>query len=203
VLYRDLFYEIFADEMGGALARDYRKQANVSAIMIAAVLAGGHDHWFDHVDTPGVEGRDDVLRGSLERAVAELTTLLGGEPRTWAWGRIHTLELEHPLGKASRILGFYFDRGPFPVPGHNQTVDKMEFGEASFQVLHGPSMRQITDFSDLGHSLAVLPGGQSGIPASPHYADLTPLWLAGEYHAFPMDRAEVDAVAEARLVLAP
>ncbi len=203
VLYRRLFYAIFEDEMGDALARDYRNQANVSAIMIATVMAGGHDRWFDRVDTPGVEGRDDILRDTFEKTVAELSGTLGGEPRTWAWGRLHTLELEHPLGRASQILGFYFDRGPFPVPGHNQSVDKMEYAESDFRVLHGPSMRQITDFSDLDRSLAVLPGGESGIPASPHYADLTPLWLAGEYHAFPMERAAVDAVAESRLVLTP
>jgi penicillin amidase len=79
----------------------------------------------------------------------------------------------------------------------------MEYDESDFRVLHGPSMRQITDFSDLDHSLAVLPGGQSGIPASPHYADLMPLWLAGEYHPFPMARQEIDRVAESRLVLSP
>ena len=203
VLYRRLFYAIFADEMGEDLARDYRRQANVSAIMIATVVAGGHDRWFDRVDTPAVETRDDILRETFEKAVAELSKTLGGEPPSWAWGRLHTLELEHPLGKASRLLGFYFDRGPFRVPGHTQSVNKMEFAEADFRVLHGPSMRQITDFSDLDGSLAILPGGESGIPASPHYADLTPLWLAGEYHVFPMDRAKVDAVAASRLVLAP
>ncbi|MFI5184911.1 MAG: penicillin acylase family protein, partial [Vicinamibacteria bacterium] len=203
VLYRRLFYEIFADEMGEPLARDYRQQANVSAIMIAAVIEGGHDAWFDNVQTPGVEGRDDVLRASFEKAVAELGATLGGEPRTWTWGRLHTLEFQHPLGRASRILDAFWSRGPFPVPGHNQSVDKMEYDESDFRVLHGPSMRQITDFSDLDHSLAVLPGGESGIPASRHYADLMPLWLAGEYHPFPMTRPQVDGVGESRLVLTP
>ena len=203
VLYRRLFYEIFADEMGDALARDYRKQANVSAIMIGAAMAGGHDRWLDNVSTPAVEGRGDVLRASLEKAVTELAATLGGAPSTWTWGRLHTLEFQHPLGRASRLLNAYLSRGPFPVPGHNQSIDKMEYDESDFRVLHGPSMRQITDFSDLDHSLAVLPGGQSGIPASPHYADLMPLWLAGEYHPFPMARQEVDRVAESHLVLTP
>jgi penicillin amidase len=89
------------------------------------------------------------------------------------------------------------------VPGHNGTVNKAEFPEEHWRVQHGPSMRQITDFGDLDGALAVLPGGQSGIPASPHYDDLADLWLSGDYHPFPLGRAAVDAVAASRLVLAP
>jgi len=198
--YNRLFAEIFADEMGEDLAKDYRAQANVWAIMIRSVM-DGRERWFDRVDTPGVEGRDDILGASLEKAADDLQRTLG-EAGGWNWGRLHTLELRHPLGGA-RALAFYFNRGPVPVPGHNQSVNKMEFDGSSFAVLHGPSMRQITDLGDLNRSLAILPGGQSGIPASPHYADLMPLWLAGRYHPLLMDRAEIDKVSEGRLVLTP
>jgi penicillin amidase len=202
VFYRRLFYEIF-DELGDELTRGYRARANVSATMMRAVLAGGHERWFDRTDTPAVEGRDDVLRTALEESVAELRRRLGGDPGSWRWDRLHTLELQHPLGRASSLLGFYFNRGPYPVPGHSQSVNKMEYDDESFRVLHGPSMRQITDFSSLERSLAVLPGGESGIPASPHYADLTPLWLKGEYHPLLMERNAILAVSEGRQVLEP
>jgi len=202
VLYRRLFDETFADEMGQELAHAYRAQANVWAIMIRAAIEG-HESWFDRVDTPGIESRDDVLRVSLEKAVGELRRTLGGAPSTWRWGRVHTLEFQHPLGRGMPLLGFYFNRGPFPVPGDNQSVNKMEVGEASFAVLNGPSMRQITDLSDPSRSLSVLPGGESGIPASPHYADQMSLWLSGRYHPSLMSRADIDEAAEARLVLAP
>jgi len=169
--------------------------------MIRAVM-DGRERWFDRIDTPGVEGRDDILRASLEKAADDLQRALG-EAGRWKWGRLHTLELRHPLGGGGRAFAFYFNRGPIPVPGHNQSVNKMEFDGASFAVLHGPSMRQITDLADLNRSLAILPGGQSGIPASPHYADLMPPWLAGRYHALLMDRAQIDKVSEGRLVLEP
>lgn len=116
---------------------------------------------------------------------------------------MHTLELRHPLGRASRLLGLYFNRGPLPVPGHNATVNKMEFGEEDFRVVHGPSMRQLTDLGDLDAALAVLPAGQSGLPASPHYDDLQPLWLSGRYHPFPLSRAAIEPLVEGRLVLEP
>src|SRR3989304_5462402 len=171
--------------------------------MIRAVFEDGHDRWFDRTDTPQIEDADWVLRSAFEKAVADLARSLGGSPASWTWGRVHTLELAHPLGKASRLLGFYFDRGPFPLAGHTSTVNKGEFAEEDFRVVHGPSMRQITDLADLGRALAVIPSGQAGIPASRHYDDLLKLWLAGEDHPFLMDRPELDKVAEGRLVLEP
>jgi len=201
--YKRLFYELFEDEFGPELAQAYRAKANLSAIMIRAVFEDGHDRWFDRTDTPQIEDADWVLRSAFEKAVADLARSLGGSPASWTWGRVHTLELAHPLGKASRLLGFYFDRGPFPLAGHTSTVNKGEFAEEDFRVVHGPSMRQITDLADLGRALAVIPSGQSGIPASRHYDDLLKLWLAGEYHPFLMDRPEIDKVAEGRLVLEP
>lgn len=203
VFYRRLFYALFEDELGPELCRDYRRKANISAIMMRAALLGGARRFVDRSDTPAVEDRATLLRDTFTAAVGELRSSLGGEPASWSWGRVHTLELRHPLGRASRLLGFYFDRGPFPVPGHNSSVAKMEFDEKDFAVVHGPSMRQITDLGDLDGALAVLPAGQSGLPASAHYDDMLPLWLSGRYHPFPISRAAVEALADARLVLEP
>jgi penicillin amidase len=202
--YRRLFFEVFADELGEELARGYRSRANVSASMLRAVLGDERlAHWFDRVGTPEVEDRDAIVRAAFEKGVADLGRLLGGDPASWSWGRLHTLELQHPLGRASRLLAAYFNRGPFAVPGATSTVNKMEYGEDDFRVLHGPSMRQITDFASPDASLSVLPGGESGIPASEHYDDQLRLWLRGEYHPWPLSRAAVDAVAAHRLRLQP
>jgi penicillin amidase len=202
--YKRLFHELFDDEMGPELARGYRAKANLSAIMIRTVMVtGGPQHWLDRVDTPEVEGRDDVVRAAFTKGVRDLQERLGGAPPQWSWGRLHTLEMQHPLGRASRALAWYFNRGPFAMAGHTNTVNKAEFPEEHWRVVHGPSMRQITDLGDLDGALAVLPAGQSGIPASRHYDDLLPLWLAGQYHPFPLDRAAIDRIAESRLVLTP
>jgi penicillin amidase len=202
--YRRLFHEVFEDELGADLARGYRSRANVSANMLRAVLDDpARAAWFDRADTPTAEDRDAILRAAFEKAVAELASALGGEPQSWLWGRLHTLEFLHPVGRASRVLGLYFNRGPFPVPGATSTVNKMEYGEDSYRVLHGPSMRVIVDMAHPDAALAVLPGGQSGLPASPHYDDQMRLWLAGEYHAWPASRPAVESVAAHRLALLP
>jgi penicillin amidase len=48
-----------------------------------------------------------------------------------------------------------------------------------------------------------MPTGQSGHPASRHYADMIELWRTGEYHPMPWDRSQVEAAAEAQLTLEP
>ena len=47
----------------------------------------------------------------------------------------------------------------------------------------------------------IVPGGQSGHVASPHYADLIPLWRDGELLAMPYSREAVLREARKRLVL--
>jgi penicillin amidase len=61
----------------------------------------------------------------------------------------------------------------------------------------------IVDLADPDRSLGVHTLGQSGHPASPHFRDLFPLWLAGEHHPMPFTRAAVDAATEATLRLVP
>ena len=61
----------------------------------------------------------------------------------------------------------------------------------------------IVDLADLDRSLGVHTLGQSGHPASPHFRDLLPLWLAGAHHPMPFSRSAVDAAAEHTLRLVP
>lgn len=201
--YRRLFYVVFEDELGSALAAGYRSRANLSAIMLRVAFEPGHERWFDRADTPGVETRAQALRAALRQAVRELEAELGPDVPRWAWGRLHTLRLRHPLGRASRLLGGLFDLGPVPVAGATSTVNKMEYDESSYRVLHGPSFRRLVDFADLNAVRSVLPAGQSGLRVSRHYGDQFPLWLAGRQRLLRMDRAAVEAELEGRLTLLP
>jgi penicillin amidase len=201
--HRHLFHEVFADEMGAEIAKGYRSRGNLSAVMLTAVMTDGPAAWFDRVDTPAEETKDDAVRAAFAKAVDDLSSRLGPHPAAWTWGRLHTVELQHPVGRASAALAPLFNRGPFPLSGHTSVVNKGEFPEEDFRIKSGPSMRQITDLGDLPRALAVIPSGQSGLPASAHYDDLLPLWMAGEYHPLLMDRADIEKVAEGRLVLTP
>ena len=194
--HRHLFHEVFADEMGAEIAKGYRSRGNLSAIMLTAVMADGPAPGSTAWTPRPTETKDDALRAAFAKAVGDLASRLGPDPASWTWGRLHTIELQHPVGRASAALAPLFNRGPFPLSGHTSAVNKGEFPEEDFRIKSGPSMRQITDLGDLPRALAVIPSGQSGLPASPHYDDLLPLWLAGEYHPLLMDRADIEKVAE-------
>ena len=146
----------------------------------------------------------EVMEQSLTDAVAELRRRLGDDMSGWTWGRIHYAPFEHVLGRL-RALRPVFNRGPVPVGGDTNTVAQASYlgarpwGVYSFAA----SYRQIIDLSDFNRSLAILPGGQSGHPASRHYADMIGPWARGDYHPLPFDRAEVERHAEGRLTLTP
>jgi len=127
--------------------------------------------------------RDALLLQSLEAARQKLAARLGPSPREWSWGRLHRVSFIHPLG-GTPSLAALFDRGPFPRPGDGSTVDATYFPAISFDQLAGASYREIFDLSDWDNGVGVNVPGQSGQPGSPHYDDLLPLWLRGQY--FPL-----------------
>jgi len=131
-------------------------------------------------------GASPEVEECLTAAWDEAARRLGPDPRGWRWGTLHRLTLFHPLGRGTgwipRLLDRFFrlNRGPFPVPGDGMTVNLAAFSlVAPFEVAAGPSLRQIVDLADPEASRWILPGGASGDPRSPHYADQVDEWLRG------------------------
>jgi penicillin amidase len=65
------------------------------------------------------------------------------------------------------------------------------------------SLRAVFDVGAWANSRFVLPGGQSGNPLSPHYADQWPLWRRGEGVPIPFTDDEVRQAAVQALELRP
>jgi penicillin G amidase len=142
---------------------------------------------------------DDVVRAALATAVREL----GPDPATWRRGRYHRFRLAHAFD-AIPVLRRIFSRGPFAVGGDADTVRVMaRVAGVAEGAMIGASMRAVYDLGDPDGTLIALVPGQSGHPASRHYDDLLGGWLAGEYVPLATDRARVEELAEARLLLAP
>jgi acyl-homoserine lactone acylase PvdQ len=55
----------------------------------------------------------------------------------------------------------------------------------------------------MNNSKRILPGGISGNFISPHYDDQMPLWLAGKFRPFRLDRKSVMQDARYRMTLIP
>ncbi|CAM5497053.1 Acyl-homoserine lactone acylase QuiP OS=Stutzerimonas stutzeri OX=316 GN=CXK95_10735 PE=3 SV=1 [Stutzerimonas stutzeri] len=65
-------------------------------------------------------------------------------------------------------------------------------------------MRIIVDFNQAEPMLGVNSSGQSGNPASPHYADGIEAWMKAQYLSFPFQPANLDKVyGTRRLLLTP
>jgi len=146
----------------------------------------------------------EVIEQSLVEAVAGLRRQLGEDMSRWTWGRVHYAPFEHVLGRV-RALQPLFNRGPVPVGGDMNTVAQASYVGSRPFVVHSytASYRQIVDLSDLNRSVAILPGGQSGHPASRHYSDMIDAWRRVEYHPMLFDRGEIERQAEGRLTLMP
>jgi len=66
-----------------------------------------------------------------------------------------------------------------------------------------PSYRQVVNLADLKASLSGHAPGQSGHPASKHYADFIKPWLNVEHHPQLFERRMIEENAEGMLLLMP
>jgi penicillin G amidase len=117
-----------------------------------------------------------------------------------AWGSLHQVLFRHPLAVTDRTRA-RFDVGPFPIGGYAATV-MATYGRGA-GVDGGPSFRQIVDLGDWDRSIATNAPGQSGSPASPHFADLARGWAAGEYFPLVFRDAAIQSTTESTLTLVP
>ncbi|HBY60648.1 MAG TPA: hypothetical protein DEH78_12555 [Solibacterales bacterium] len=136
-----------------------------------------------------------ALARSFNEALVEIRRAYGADPARWQWGALHKAHFRHPLGRAE------FDLGPVSTPGDANTVNAA--GGRLWQHSHGASYRQILDTSDWDKSVITNVPGESGDPASPHYANLLDDWAKGRYHPLPYSRKAVEAATIERITLAP
>jgi penicillin amidase len=147
---------------------------------------------------------DTVLRAAFDAALDRLAARLGPDLSRWQWGRLHQIEPAHTLSQV-KLLRRFFNRGSYPLGGDGDTPLQANFRPAwpIESVRVAPSHRVVYDVGEWDRCVAVLPGGQSGHPASPHYFDQFPLWLDGRARPMPWSRAAVEREADSRLWLRP
>ncbi|WP_394559085.1 penicillin acylase family protein [Aquipseudomonas alcaligenes] len=191
--------------------------ANNSYSAQADHLLGRDDSPFwDDVKTAQKEDKPAIMARSLAGAVTYLEGKLGANRSAWQWGKLHqynwTSEATKmaPYLSASQRSGIeairgYLDRGPYPAGGDHGTLNvaAYEWGK-DFNVWLIPAMRIVVDFGLEEPMIGVNSSGQSGNPASPHYADGIEAWLKGGYMSFPFQSRNVDKVyGSKRLLLTP
>lgn len=150
------------------------------------ILQDPKSHWYDNPATDVVETRATVVHDALSRAIADVAKACAVDSCTWAHYR--PTNLEH-IGK---IPGLGVDG--MPGAGMEHTV----FANTG---THGPVWKMVVAVGTDGpRAWGVYPGGQSGDPFSPHFADFLPAWRRGDMKPL---RFMNDAVAGPRMEMSP
>jgi penicillin amidase len=120
-----------------------------------------------------------------------------------SWGVLHRVAFAHPLARLPGLEEL-FVAAEVGLGGDEQTVAQAGFDHRhGFAVSVVASWRAVYDLADLDRSVGVLPTGNSGNPASPHWNDQTAMWTAGGQHALPFTDAAVTAAAVSTLQVRP
>ncbi len=146
-----------------------------------------------------------IFARSFDQTVKTLIKQLGPMINDWQWGKVHTLEHTHPLGR-KKPLNLFFNVGPFAAMGSNETLANLGFrlnSKGPYPVSFGPAMRIIIDFADIENSLSVNPTGQSGFFLSDHYNDQAAMFNGGRFRKQMMNRAGIKNLAKGTLILTP
>jgi len=141
-------------------------------------------------DTNGMLGADlDAAPPErVRRAASAAFADAGGDlARFAAWGDMHRLGLQHPLGFLPLIGGRY-RFGDHPISGSSNTLMKSAHGSTNERhtARYGTNARHISDLADPDRNWFVLMGGQDGWLNSASFLDQVPLFLQGAYVEVPL-----------------
>ncbi len=142
--------------------------------------------WFNDVGTKERENATTIAGKALKAAIEYLKKYFGTDDiNEWKFGKLHKLNAQHAMGSTLKWLNY----PNWEALGWSNCVNNI-----GRNADHGPSWREILDFSDLNNSRCIIPGGQSGNPFSEHYYDQLRMWLDGEYKkmSFPATPEEVE-----------
>ena len=212
--------QIFLDELGPETSPAWLalvETANKSYSAQADHLLGRDDSPFwNDIGSAQQEDKPAILARSLAAAVTFAETKLGSERSTWQWGKLHsynwvteTSKLAPYMSTSQRAginaLKGYLDRGPYPAGGDHSTlnVSAYNWGQ-NFDTWLIPAMRIVVDFGRAEPLIGLNSSGQSGNPASEHYADGIEAWRKGQYMSFPFQPQNLEkAYGTKRLILTP
>jgi penicillin amidase len=198
--FRALNRALFADELGALFEPFWQLTQPVKHALT------DRPAWCDDVTTPKAETCADVLRASLDTAVAELSSRHGPKPAAWRWGAEHIAPLPHPLLSRLPLVGRWFtlavetDGDSFTV---NRGTTRFSDAAAPYAHVHGAGYRAVYDLADLSNSRYVIATGQSGNPLSPHWGDFVARWRDGGTVRMAGDRDTLARAGAQILTLKP
>ena len=219
-LMHTLTRDIFLDELGpedssswkGFIASNY---ITYSAVTDHIMVRGDESPLWDDIRTENKETKAEILARSLEHAISLIKERLGNDRDSWAWGSLHKTAFKTESSKMAerfnfvqrtgmKLFGPFFNRGPYPASGDHTTLNNSGYimGQ-DFDTWLIPSMRMVTDFSQVEPFFAINSTGQSDNPASCHYDDGINAWRKGEYQNLPFAKHRIEQHYRKVMLLSP
>ncbi|MEM0996444.1 MAG: penicillin acylase family protein [Bacteroidota bacterium] len=122
----------------------------------------------DDITTPATETSRDLLTVQLDSAAQALREFADAEAVPANWQNLNDVSITH----LASLVPFSFRR---VETGGNHGIVNANFNG------HGPSWRMVVELGPEPVAYGVYPGGQSGNPGSPLYANMVAPWAEGEY----------------------
>ncbi|MCZ6626671.1 MAG: penicillin acylase family protein [SAR324 cluster bacterium] len=145
-----------------------------------------------------------LMARALSEAVQGLQARLGGRMEGWRWDMEHKTGAVHLLSRSFPDAASLLDPPPIPMAGDGDTLLAGGIqAEQGFQVETLSTARYVFDTGDWNRSAWVIPGGASGHPGSPHYADQTGHFRELRMHPMLYDWDRIATQAESTQHLQP
>jgi len=169
-----------------------------SGLALRLLSEGAPADWFG-----AATDRSTVAEAAAAEALADLEDRFGADPAGWRGGLVHAVSFRHPLDGRPGTDGI-FATAPRETPGTGYVLNANGFSHhAPFAVTSGPEYRLVVDLGDLDATTTILTTGLSGLPGSPHYADMVDPWVRVAYLPLPHSPAAVEAVKTGDTHLSP
>jgi penicillin amidase len=153
-----------------------------------ATLDSGRVQW---IATDGRELLDSLATAAMHHTDSVV--------RGKTWGDLHYVVAGHVMGEVAAVERLLdLNVGPAPHQGSPTTVNVAQYvaDQVPIRTSYGASQRHVVDMANVdGAGGFILPTGQSGLPASPHYKDMFERWRNGGLWLIPLDRAAAEAHA--------
>jgi penicillin amidase len=146
------------------------------------------------------------LPEALARAWQRTVETAGSDPERWRWAAHHQTNAQHPLVARFSERAATLNPPRAAIGGDSDTIQAGTYLWAerpNFDITSLSVYRQMVNCADIAHSSYAIPGGVSGVPASPHYADQLDLWRTHQRIPMRYTPAEVQHAAVDTLTLTP
>lgn len=128
---------------------------------------------------------------SVRNALAASKTY-GSDPAGWVWGKTWVSRFPHPLAAVPFVGGQFAT----PIVGISGSGTTPNVGSSV-------SMRLIASPGNWDATRQVIPMGESGNPASPHFKDQFDLWKGGTPAILPFSKSAIDKATVGTVVMNP